>query len=72
MLKLHCDICDAVIYDRDPRVRLKKYPHEMQNQGCRPANASVDVVICEECLSHYTLLDVVAKFEGNKEDEHGT
>lgn len=63
MLKLHCDVCDAVIEDSDPRVRFKKYPHEIQNN---PAGASVDVTICEKCLSHYTLLDIVAKFERKK------
>lgn len=65
MLKLHCDVCDAVIKDSDPRVRFKKYPFEMKTEA-KPFSPSVDVVICEECLSHYTLLDIVAKFERKK------
>lgn len=60
MLKVHCDVCDSIIEDSDPRVRFKKYPHAIQNI---PAGASFDVTICEKCLSHYTLLDIVAKFE---------
>lgn len=63
MLKVHCDVCDAIIENNEPRVRFKKFPHEMQNEGCRPPKPCVDVIICTECLSHYTLLDIVAKFE---------
>lgn len=55
MLKLHCDVCDAVIKDSKPRVRFQKYPPEV-----------VDVTICEKCLSQYTLLDIVTKFERKK------
>lgn len=63
MIKNHCDVCDAVIENNEPRVRFKKYPHEMQNEGCRTSKPCVDVTICTECLSHYTLADIVSKFE---------
>lgn len=66
MIKLHCDLCDEVITDDRPRVRFKKYPHQMENKGFNPAAASVDVTICENCLSHFTLADIVARFERKK------
>lgn len=63
MIKLHCDVCDAVITEDRPRVRFKNYPHQMEN---KPTAASVDVTICEDCLSHFTLADIVKRFERKK------
>ena len=61
MIKLHCDLCDKVITDDRPRVVFKYYPRQT---GTGPAAASVDVIICENCLSHYTLADIVKRFGG--------
>ena len=63
MIKNRCDLCNAVIENNEPRVIFKKYPHAMQNEGCRPTKPCVDVTICEYCLSYYTLADIVQRFE---------
>lgn len=63
MIKLHCDLCDKVITDDKPRAR---FTHYSRQTGTGPAAASVDVTICEDCLSHFTLADIVARFERKK------
>lgn len=66
MIKLHCDLCDEVITDDRPRVRFKYYPQQMEEHVFKPTAASVDVTICEKCLSHFTLADIVKRFERKK------
>lgn len=65
MIKLHCDLCDEVITDDGPRVRFKYYPKLTGDMAYETNGASVDVIICEECLSHFTLADIVKRLERN-------
>lgn len=73
MIKLHCDVCDAVITGDRPRTIFKHYPNQFENDMCDAKTAmgfepkaTVDVIICEDCLSHFTLADIVKRFERKK------
>ena len=73
MIKLHCDVCDAVITDDEKRVIFKYYPNQSgiyiydakKAIGLEP-KLPVDVIICGNCLPHYTLADIVKRFERKK------
>lgn len=69
MIKLHCDLCDKVIASEESRVRFKHFPNqfgEISIESVKLEKPDIDVTICEDCLSHYTLADIVARFERKK------
>lgn len=69
MIKLHCDLCDKVITSKEPRVRFKHFASqssEISIESVKLEKPDIDVTICEDCLSHYTLDDIVARFERKK------
>lgn len=69
MIKLHCDLCDKVIAESEPRVVFKHFPNqasEISIEKVKLEQPDINVTICEDCLSHYTLADIVARFERKK------
>lgn len=67
MIKLHCDLCDKVITAAAPRVVFKHFPNqaaEISIKKVKLEQPDINVTICEDCLSHFTLADIVARFGG--------
>lgn len=53
----------------ESRVRFKHFPNqfgEISIESVKLEKPDIDVTICEDCLSHYTLADIVARFERKK------
>lgn len=69
MIKLHCDVCDKVIPESEPRVVFKHFPNqftEISIDSVKREEPTVNVTICNDCLSHFTLADIVKRFERKK------
>ena len=69
MIKLHCDLCDEVIAESAPRVVFKHFPNqraEISIEQVKLEQPDINVTVCENCLSHYTLADIVARFGRKK------
>lgn len=63
MVKLHCDNCDTVITDFDPRIRVKSYSCGAAQEERNVNKPEVDIVVCEKCAREMTLIEFVRKFK---------
>lgn len=66
MVKLHCDNCDTVIDNFDPRIRVKSYPCGAAQEERNVNKPEVDIVVCEKCARETALIKLVSKFKRTK------